>query len=441
MDNLNNSLINIPNTIKTIGCSTTTFSSLLGSVTAVIRDYYKNVVFPKDFIKSYYISTRDFSEEIEDEDVIRKSKPILYIKPNFNFSAEEGIMGRLPEWTYTDDFIFKPMFYHYGRVIFDDTRQVYMYYGHERHKITYNIDIVFSSRMSAINAAYFFKNSVRHKKPYYLEDIWLETTIPKSMIYAIANFFNFDIEESTEDLANLNNYLNNYSNFQIVRKKSLSSGIENYYYRFKTRILVTFPDYPEVDEGKSSGQIETDFTMSTTMEIEFNAPNNFFLELSDKINIREIQDRENMEILTRDGRKPDIVITTPINEVPDMTKDTKKLIVWQGYIAESNVIDTVNIEEVLNKDTNIIINENNKIDPNLNNEMFEILLYKDDDVLNPITYKVDWETKDIINKKPVKDATYYFGLYIDIFKAKEVLTKYYSNKDLLDKINRIVKEE
>ena len=420
---------------KTICQSTTTFSSILGSLSAVIADYTKNL-FPKGYIKSYYINTRDFSEEIEDDDVIRKEKPILTLKPKFSFDSEDVTIGRVPTWQYGSDFIFKPMKYHYFRTLYDPNNKAYIYFTHERYKVSFDIDMRFTSRLQAINAAHFFKNRERHRMWFYIEDIWLETTIPKSMIYGLARHLKFDLEKD-EDIASFVNYLNMYSNYRITKKTSMSSGISNYYFRFKTRLMVQYPNYPELDDGDSNGQVTTDFTVSTSMEIEFNAPNNFFLELGQIIEIEDLKEMSELEFLS----DQEVVVSLPPNDIPDIVKnEVQKLVVWQGYIAESSTIDIVNIEDALNEELNIIIDQNNSNNPKLNEEMFEVLLYRDGEKMNPKSYKMDWQNKDLINKRPEADVTYYFGIYIDTLKAKEILEKHYSNSDILDKLDKVVKE-
>lgn len=425
----------VKDTRKTIAHSTTTFSSLLGSLTAIVRDYYMTI-FPKNYIKSYYISTRDFSDELEDEDVVRKNKPILSIKPKINFNGEETMLGRLTSWRYANDFIITPMRNHYGRVVYDPDRKTYIYFAHERFKMDFDIEMIFSTRLQAVNAAHYFRSTVRHRSPFYLENIWLETTLPKSMIYGIAKNFNLDINKD-EDLAVLNNYLNTYSNFRITKKRSMSSGIDNYFFRFKTRLLVTFPDFPEVDDGENSGQIVSDFRMTTRMEVEFNAPNNFFLELGECIEYVDIEEEEKMQMLEPDNH---ITVSAAPSNVPDLIKEeVNKLVVWQGYIAESSKIDILNITDALNQELNLIIDKNNSINPKLNDEMMEVVLYKDEQKINSNNFKMDWEHKDLINKRPEKDATYYFGIYIDTNKAKDVLDRIYTNRDYIELLNKVVK--
>ena len=135
------------------------------------------------------------------------------------------------------------------------------------------------------------------------------------------------------------------------------------------------------------------------------------------------------------------LVSLPKSIVPSVVKEeVQKLVVWQGYVAESDVLDVLNITDVLNEEMIKIIDRNNEIDKKLNDEIFEIVLFKDEDQLDSSIFRMDWENKDLINKQPEQDATYYFGIYVNTVRANEILLEVYGNNEYIKNLEEVVRE-
>lgn len=397
----------------------TSFSSVLGNVTALARDYVQRI-FPKGYIKSVYVDTKDISGELEEEDVVRKNKPILVIKPKFSFDAENTIMGRLPDWQYKNYFIFRQPGFHYIPVLGDEENEMFIYSIPERLKISFDITIIFSTRMEAINAAYYFRGSVLQKSYFYLNDVFLETEIPKSMIHTISNKLNLDMDDA-DDKVELLDYLNNYSLNRIQRKTKLSSGIEQYFYKYKVNVLSNFPDYPEVDDGESNGQISSDFKLTTTLDMEFTCPFNYIFESGKTVKISDLDEEEAKALLEDKFVINETLPNPPVKEKKE-DKEHKKLILWEGYITDSDIVDVLDLTPVIFEALGLVIDYclDEKNDVKIS-DIFETVLYKGKYKIDNTDYKFEWSTREVINMKPIKDETYHFGIYMNTKKANEIL--------------------
>lgn len=404
--------------ILTCKCGTS-FSSVLGNVTSLIKDYVHSV-FPKGYINNVYVDTKDLSGDLEEEDVIRKDKPILVIKPKFDYSADNGIMGRLPDWQHKNYFIFKQPGFHYIPVLGDVENDLYIYSIPERMKVSFDITVIFNTKMEAMNTAYYFRGSVLHKSYFYMNDVFLETEIPKSMILTIANKLGLDLNNN-DDKRDLLEYLNNYSMNKITRKTKTSSGIEQYFYKYKVNLLSMFPEYPEVDDGENVGQVSTGYRMTTSLDIEFTCPYNYILESGKTVKIAELDEEESRYLL-----QDTFSINTTIPDPPEIEKvdeeQHKKLVVWEGYITDTDVVDVLDISPVMFDSLDTVINYclDESTDTNIS-DVFDTVLFKGKYAIPPSDYRFEWSSREVINLRPVKDETYHFGIYMDTKKANIIL--------------------
>ena len=397
-------------------------SHMYGNVTALARDYLISL-FPKNYIKSVYVDTMDLSEELEDDDVIRKEKPILSIKPEFNIEMDATSVGRLPDWQYRNYFLFQNTSVSYVPIFGDVENNLYIYSIPQRQKISFDLSITLNTKMKALNTAVYLRERVLHKGYFYLNRVNLETEIPKNIIINLAKARNIDLN-TDEGNIELMDYLNTHSNNKIVRKKHLSSGIYQYCYCFNVNVLTMFPETPQVDDGESDGQIDKDFKVTSRLEFEFTCPFNYIFESGENFTISELDDDE-LACLLDDK----IVVTPTISKPPIQKEDKKemKLILWEGYIVENNIVDILELAPVMRESVKEVVKyckDNNKEE--LINELFNVELYKDNYKLPEESYKFNWDTYELMNIKADIDATYFVGIYMDVKQTN----------DILDKINR-----
>jgi hypothetical protein len=213
-------------------------------------------------------------------------------------------------------------------------------------------------------------------------------------------------------------YLNQYSNMQITRKIRLSSGNPEYFYLYKANILCNFEDYPALDDGETAGVAGDNFRVTTTFSTEFWCPLNYFLET--KLDVDVTVDPED----AGDPLRGEFVVNFTMPTLPpEELGDGKRLIVWQGYIADVDGVDELDVAPALNEELKEVIEYYNTHRGNLNEKSFEIVLFQDGEELPETDYLIDWKTLILTNVRPVKDSTYYFGIYGDVEEMRKTLEK------------------
>jgi hypothetical protein len=269
----------------------TSISSLIGNVTGYAR-YFLSSKFPPDFFKKVYISDSLNEIQMEDSNVQKFAKPTLIITPQY--TGENGFMELLPYWHTTQYFTFKNPRKKYNGVLYDNVNDIYMYSIPDRIKLNFDVKIKLPTPMYAYNVLHYLKQSFETGGFFYLNDVRLQTEIPKLFAKVIAD--RLGIDQSTPDGRQaLDEYFLQNSYNGIMEKINLSSGNSQFAYNYKTNILVNFPDLPTyeknsnglvVDNTAVSFSFSFDFWSQSNymMEIKGDVPDNFAIDMSDEVN-------------------------------------------------------------------------------------------------------------------------------------------------------------
>jgi hypothetical protein len=397
--------------------ASSSLSSVIGNVSLVVRDFIVGL-FPPSFFKDVYIDTSMTSLFFEKEDIFKHDKPMLVIKPRVSLS-DDNIFGRLPDWMSTNYFIFKELNNNYTPVFADTEKQIYVYSVPDRVKLTFEIDIVCSSKMQQINVGHFLKGSVLHKGYFYLYDSYIETEVPKYFIKTIADLLNYDLREPQQK-SDFLNYLDSKSQSFITEKIKTSSGNPAYFYIYSTNILSQFEDYPQLDDGEQKEMTMNNFRVSETFSVDFSCPSNFFLETKEVLTPEQMQAEPSLE-----GLEDSILLNYTMTFIPpkevDINGKTFGFLRKQGYITDSSTqLDELPLDEFFSEDIKSVIQYNNKYGIN-NDEVFSINLYKENTLVDPRNVKVLWDTLMLQNWNPSPDTTYHIFLYGDKERINRIL--------------------
>lgn len=425
--------------------ATTVLSGIIGNVSYIVRDFIEGL-FPPGFIKHVFIDTSMSSLEIEKEKdgVFKYDKPYLIIRPNVSLS-DDHIFGRLPDWMTTNYYNFKNLQNNYTPVFADMKNGIYVYSVPDRIKMTFEIELVTSTKMEQLNVAHYLKGSVLHKGYFYLNDAKLETEVPKLFIKTIAKVMNYDLKNEKQKLDFLN-YLETNSQSFVTEKIKASSGNPSYFYLYQTNLLSMFEDYPQLDNGEQKDMVYTNFRISEQFTVDFWCPSNFFLETEkilteedmklgwDVIDLGEkallnytmklIPDKtftlhgKEYEFLKKQGYITDEEYQLNVTE-----KDNKKYgkFLHEKEHAEKNPdgtykitlkeMDVLDLKNVLHPDVRKVINYNNRY--RLDNDViFKFRIYEEEKLINKKDILIDWHNLRLFNINPKADTTYHMFIYV-----------------------------
>lgn len=425
--------------------ATTVLSGIIGNVSYIVRDFIEGL-FPPGFIKHVYIDTSMSSLEIEKETdgIFKYDKPYLIIRPNVSLS-DDHIFGRLPDWMTTNYYNFKNLRNNYTPVFADMKNGIYVYSVPDRIKMTFDIEIVASTKMEQLNIAHYLKGSVLHKGYFYLNDAKLETEVPKFFIKTIANIMKYDLTDERQK-SDFLNYLETNSQSFVTEKIKASTGNPAYFYLYQTNLLSLFEDYPQIDNGEQKDMTYTNFRITEQFSVDFWCPSNFFLETEkvlteedmklgwDVIDLGEkamlnytmkvIPDRtftldgKDYEFLKKQGYITDDKYYLTITD-EDNKKHGKFL--YKNELAEKNddgtykiklnEMDVLDLRGFLHPDVKKVISYNNKyrID---NDKIFKIRIYEEEKLINKENILIDWKTLTLYNINPKPETTYHIFAYV-----------------------------
>jgi hypothetical protein len=391
--------------------ASSSLSGIIGNVAYIVRDFVEGL-FPPSFFKHVYIDTSMMQLAFEKEDVFKYNKPMLIIRPKVSLS-DDTIYGRLPDWMSTNYFVFKQLEGNYTPVFADLEKEIYIYSVPDRLKLTFEIEIVASTKMQQINIGHYLKGSVLHRGYFYLNDSYIETEVPTYFIKTLANILNYDLRVPQQKSEFLN-YLEKHSQSFVTEKIKASSGNPAYFYIYSTNLLSMFEDYPQLDDGEQKDQTMSNFRITETFTVDFSCPSNFFLETNSVLTPEQMEiDNETRMNLLGDT----IALNYTMNFVPDKEIEVNgkkmKFIRKQGYITDNTTtLDELPLDDFFSEDVKDVIAYNNKYKID-NDEVFKINLYRESAEVNPANVNVIWSDLVLQNINPSPETTYHIYLYVD----------------------------
>lgn len=394
-------------------------SSVIGNVSYIVRDFIVGL-FPTNFFKKVHIDTSMSALEYDKSEYFKTEKPILIIRPRFSLD-DNTVFGRLPDWMSTNYFLFKQLQGNYSPVFVDLEKETYIYSVPDRVKITFEIEIIASTRMQQINIAHFWKGAVLHRGYFYLKNSYIETEVPKYFIKTLSSLmdYNMQIPQQKDEFLS---YLDKGSQSFITEKVRASSGNPSYFYIYSTNMLCQFEDVPQFDDGEQNNQTYENFRVTNTFTVEFWTPSNFFLETNTVVP-PEIKD-PSPDDLSIDLLGDHVVMNFTFGGSKPAEKLDNGMVYFrkQGYITDSNTeLDELPLDDFLAEDIKDVIAYNLKYGID-NDEIFNIRLFRENKEVDPADVNILWDKLTLQNFNPSPDTTYFIFLYAD--KERVVRTVY-----------------
>lgn len=386
--------------------SSSSMSSIMGNVTYVIKNFMIGL-FPKEFFKSVYVDTMLSQIELEREDIFKKEKPLLIIRPKITLD-ENTVFGMLPDWISTNHYIYTDLVGNYKPVFYDDINKIFMYTAPDRIKMNFEIEIHLPTKMQQINTAYYFKGSVLQRSYFYLNDVRLETEIPKYYVSLIADSLQYNLKEPIRrtDFAE---YLDKYSKSLITEKIKTSSGNPAYFYIHSCNILSMFESL-DIDDGESNNQIVSNFKINMNLGTEFWTPLNYILETEIPLSPEALEEAEELFKTEYFISESEYVNNFTLQFVIPERSGDKILLRKQGYITDDTTRDILDIASLFNKDLGQVIKYNTKYSLD-NDEVFHIDLWDNDSKVARENVLIDWSKLHLTNMNCLPNTTYHLALY------------------------------
>lgn len=378
--------------------SSSCVSHTYGNVSCAIMDYVKSY-FEEEFFKTTHISTKLSSKQLNvaraKAEFWKNKKPMVIMRPRIELDDSSkwfygsAMMNKMTNSKTDVEFSCTvPMLENkeFGTMI---------RFGWNRLKITFDVVLVLETYNQQLDIGHALQNQLVPNTPYFINTP-LESYIPNSIIYAMADHLGIDRSDTREILF----YLNSYAGTPITYKLKNESGNNEFFMLYDTNIEVITSEIT-IDDGEGVGMVQDTFTIAFNISAEFNGVGTWYLFLKNL----------NPEFITMPNGKNmgsgDRMI--PISSIP-LKYDLKLTPGWEiystpCYFVSSETIDTTDISSVISRPVANLIRMTLDSGMILNDSMVRFECFKD---TKQLRQGKDYEIKI------VKDDNKDIGLRIDI---------------------------
>lgn len=258
--------------VQTVASANTFVSSLTGIIkNAMLK------VFPKDYFRYVYTDTSETYQEHNKTDLYNANLhkipyPSLTITPQLSLDNPVGGMKNIL-MSSPNFWIPKDLNRQYPVLLDDPDGKYKIYFSSDYTTFNIRFKIIVDSFVQATNLGYYLKSRFDDNTFKYLSNTMIQTELPKTFVNAIAqieNLFTDDSQTNKEDLKKLDLLLAGMGRRAktIVRKKSLNTSRNGYFFEEKSNILTLFTDLdiPEgvVRDNSINGEYEINFRIQVS---------------------------------------------------------------------------------------------------------------------------------------------------------------------------------
>ncbi len=242
-----------------------------GNVTCFMTEWLKGL-FPKNYFKTVYVSStiayRNFSRfNNTTKEFIKKSKPMLIIKPRIEIDNDEGFLKETYFTTRIVDMADSNDWGNLQDYVEDDLNQRYVKFLMNRLNISFDVSIIVETQMEQINMVHYFKNRIRQGRPMFLNTC-LESFVPRDIIALLAKDIAVPIKDDMGYVKPILDFLNSNACYPTTYKYKNSTGNDEFF-RYHPAAIETVITGLTIDEGSRKGQISDNFQINFTVNCEF----------------------------------------------------------------------------------------------------------------------------------------------------------------------------
>lgn len=438
---------------KIISFANTSASSVYGCIAYAIQDRILQE-FPKDFFKYLTISSeiatrnirRNFRTINTNNEMSKREKPYLVIQPTYAAMDEDGPFQNIPLTSNFYNMQFGVDAYQLQPVLHDEKNGYNLRYKFNRDRIEYDVTVVLGTETHQIDVYKAFANNINWRKPEYLR-VALESVIPKRMIAMISKMCGMDVEQSEEYIPILLQYLNSIPGCPISYKLRNSSASDEWFMHYPHNVVIVFDNF-EFERGQRKGMTDDYNPFTFKVTAEFNYPAVYFIDaIPEKIKGIDFEIKTKEYDTDNDTFVPIYSIENLMNRYPPVRNGMH---LYGTSLLKTDITDYRQVEYKVPL-TSVIDNQHIKViraHAGLNiplSTLMELILLKNrEEQAYDTDYYVDWNTLELVIKKPDNAATYRIIMYFNYAQVNEVLLNHeyrdYYDTDKL-KPNKIEKQE
>lgn len=242
----------------------------IGNVLAYVRSKILSG-FREDYFHSVHTSTKiafkhfNIMNMNNGTQYFRKRKPFLTIRPRIELNTDDAFLSHtLLTERFTDNGMVDRG--SLQDVMTDARHGVYVQYRLQRYRVAFDVTMVVETPNEQMDLAYKLKNNNVWEK-HITWGTHLESNIPRSIIAGVSYLTNIPMSAPADLLA----HMNTYTNSAVTYKMKNSSGVDEYFYYYKTNIDAYMTNL-SMDDGSRVNMVDDTYTVSYTIQCEFNGP-------------------------------------------------------------------------------------------------------------------------------------------------------------------------
>jgi hypothetical protein len=343
----------------------------------------------------------------ENDDVRVKKFPQLSINPGFVADNDDtfGWGSPIPIWRRGLMYRYKEnKYYGYKKIFYHDVDDITINVIPNRAKFTFECKIKIDTHLSKMDITNYLRQRLNNNDVFFLNEMTLESEIPATIIKAISKIKDYDISDN-DDLHDFQQYLRQYSKGMIDYKINQATGNYIYSFIYGSNILVRVDSPPESDKNKERINMADDNgIVDFSFAMELWIPNNFLFEC----NTLPVGDYNSML------NESKVTIEHVFKTRPPEVLGEKVRLAWNKFVTDINVkVDKVPIESMFsNKVKDFIEDRVEKKDIDILNEIFEILVYRNEKPMKlNEDFRINWKTLEIEMIDPLFNYVYNVGIY------------------------------
>lgn len=415
---------------KIISFANTSASSVYGCIACAIQDRILQE-FPKDFFKYMTISSeiatrnirRNFRTINTNNEMSKREKPYLVIQPTYAVMEEDGPLQNIPLTSNFYNMQFGIDAYQLQPVLHDEANGYNLRYKFNRDRIEYDITVVLGTEIHQIDVYKAFANNISWRKPEYLR-IALESIIPKRMIAIISKLCGMDLEQKEEYIPILLRYLNSIPGCPISYKLRNSSASDEWFMHYPHNVVITFDNF-EFERGQRKGMTDDYNPFTFKVTAEFNYPAVYYIDaIPEKIKGIDFEIKTKEYDSDNDTFVPIYSIENLMNRYPPIRNGMH---LYGTSLIKTDVKDSRQVEyrvplsSVIDNQHINVIRAHAALNIPVSTLMELIVLKNREEQSYDTEYYVDWNTLELVIKKPDNTATYRIIMYFNYAQVNEVL--------------------
>lgn len=225
-------------------------------------------LFPNNTFKTIHVNSKIGHRQIlsTPHEFLKKSKPMIIFRPRIDYDGDrfmnhtfitEKLADVYNRGPHTD---LQPFF-------MDGKNQVAIKYTLNRYLMYIDVVIVVGSLIQQINYVQYLRNSCRMNIPFDI-NCFLESYLSKDLMSLVSELSGVPMMDEMGGTKDFLDYLNSNSAYPITYKLQGSTGSDEYYRYYPTKIITQLSDI-STDDGERTGQVVSNYQISFTMKMEF----------------------------------------------------------------------------------------------------------------------------------------------------------------------------